>query len=92
VVEMEGVVVAAGKEEFRLACENRQNVVLISIYIVCFAEVGVAAVVEVAAEVAAVVEVAADESSQVARRCLWLLWLTVWFIRRHLPTYSTRDT
>jgi hypothetical protein len=36
VVEMEVGVVAAGKEDFRLECANRQNVVLISIYLVLF--------------------------------------------------------
>jgi hypothetical protein len=66
VVEVE-VVVAAGKEAFRLECAKRQNVVLISIYLVlfCFAEVGVgvAAVVEDAAAV--VVAVVVDVESRV---------------------------
>jgi hypothetical protein len=70
VVEFQVWVVAAGKEAFRLVCEIRQNVILIIMYLVCFAEVEVAAVVEDAAAVVVVVEDAAvvvvdDDDSRV---------------------------
>jgi hypothetical protein len=103
VVEFQVWVVAAGKEDFRLVCANRLNVVLIIIYLVllCFAVVGVAAAAVVAvavvaaavAVVAAAVAVADDESrvkseGVVPGEC----WHTVWLIRRHLLTIITFDT